>query len=292
MWPVPFPIPRRPPLDATTGTEWGDPVRPPCGLLRPRAPHGRRPTSRRPATVVGASSPNGPASTAAPTVSQVLPISEGIKLFKCIGRGQFGEVFLAEAPGGVNVAVKRIFRSLDDESSQRELQSLQLIRDMRHPFLLQTQAFWSLEDRLVIVMELAEGSLAEWNREARREGGAGIPVAELLPYFREAAEALDYLHSMNVLHRDIKPANLLRLKGHAKVADFGLARMMEARQMAATFCGTPLYMAPEIWRQKVSPQSDQYSLAASYTEMRTGRPLFPGPDYAEICRQHASAAPT
>ena len=243
-------------------------------------------------TVAGAPKPDAKLLSPRPSSSQVLPISEGIKLFKCIGRGQFGEVFLGEAPGGVNVAVKRIFRSLDDESSQRELQSLQLIRELRHPYLLQTQAFWSLEDRLVIVMELAEGSLAEWDREVRRKTGAGIPVAELLPYFREAAEALDYLHSVHVLHRDVKPANLLRLKGHAKVADFGLARMMEAQQLAAaTFCGTPLYMAPEVWKQKIHAQSDQYSLAATYVEMRTGRPLFPGPDYGEISRQHASVLP-
>jgi len=218
----------------------------------------------------------------------VLPVNEGFKLFRRLGRGQFGEVFLAEAPGGVNVAVKRIFRSLDDESSQRELQSLQLIRELRHPFLLQTQAFWSLEDRLVIVMELADGSLAEWNDEVK----TGIPVAELLTYFREATEALDYLHAMNVIHRDVKPANLLRLKGHAKVADFGLARMMESQQLVtATLCGTPRYMAPETWKKMVCPQSDQYSLAAAYAEMRTGRPLFPGGDFMEMCLQHTSAAP-
>jgi hypothetical protein len=224
-------------------------------------------------------------------LAQVLPVSEGFKLFKRIGRGQYGEVFLAEAPGGVNVAVKRVFRSLDDESSQRELQSLELIRELRHPFLLQTQAFWSLEDRLVIVMELADGSLAEWNREVRKAGAEGIPLEDLLRYFREAAEALDYLHSMNVLHRDVKPANLLRLKGHAKVADFGLARMMENQQASATFCGTPLYMAPEVWKKQVCAASDQYSLAAAYAEVRTGRPIFAGTDYVQICLQHASGKP-
>src|SRR5262249_52612911 len=148
---------------------------------------------------------------------------------------------LAQAPGGVNVAVKRIFRPLDDESSQRELQSLELIRELRHPFLLQTQAYWSLEDRLVIVMELADDSLADWNRQERKLTGSGISSSELLGYFGEAAEALDYLHSMNVIHRDVKPANLLRLKGHAKVADFGLARLMDKQLASATFCGTPLY---------------------------------------------------
>jgi hypothetical protein len=244
-----------------------------------------------PHTVAGAPLPTSTSSLAPSVVSQVLPVSEGFKLFKRIGRGAFGEVFLAEAPGGVNVAVKRIFRPLDDESSQRELQSLQLIRELRHPFLLQTQAFWSLEDRLVIVMELADDSLADWNREVRQVSEEGIPVAELLAYFREAAEALDYLHRMNVLHRDVKPANLLRLKGHAKVADFGLARMMEAKLASATFCGTPLYMAPEVWKKTVCAQSDQYSLAIAYAELRTGRQIFSGADFVEVCLQHTSGKP-
>jgi hypothetical protein len=247
--------------------------------------------SSMPHTVAGAPLPTGAASMSALAVSQVLPVSEGFKLFKRIGKGAFGEVFLAEAPGGVNVAVKRIFRPLDDESSQRELQSLQLIRELRHPYLLQTQAFWSLEDRLVIVMELADDSLADWNREVRQVNEEGIPVPELLAYFREAAEALDYLHRMNVLHRDVKPANLLRLKGHAKVADFGLARMMEAKLEAATFCGTPLYMAPEVWKKTVCPQSDQYSLAIAYAELRTGRQIFSGADFVEVCTKHTSGKP-
>ncbi len=241
-------------------------------------------------TVAGAPLPTD-ASSFTPAAAQVLPVSEGFKLFKRIGRGAFGEVFLAEAPGGVNVAVKRIFRPLDDESSQRELQSLQLIRELRHPYLLQTQAFWSLEDRLVIVMELADDSLADWNEAVRKAGGEGVPAAELIAYFLEAAEALDYLHRMNVLHRDVKPANLLRLKGHAKVADFGLARMMEAKTETASFCGTPLYMAPEVWNKTVCAQSDQYSLAIAYAEVRLGRPVFSGADFAEVCEQHLTGTP-
>jgi Protein kinase domain/Sulfatase-modifying factor enzyme 1 len=264
--------------------------------LSPSVHHGSAPSTAAAVgsiqqTFAGAPLPNNDSSMSSLAVAQVLPVSEGFKLFKRIGRGAFGEVFLAEAPGGVNVAVKRIFRPLDDESSQRELQSLQLIRELRHPYLLQTQAFWSLEDRLVIVMELADDSLADWNQQVRTATGEGVPVAELLAYFGEAAEALDYLHRMNVLHRDVKPANLLRLKGHAKVADFGLARMMEAKLEASTFCGTPLYMAPEVWKKKLCPQSDQYSLAITYAELRMGRQVFSGADFMEVCRKHTSDKP-
>src|ERR1700733_4971589 len=153
---------------------------------------------------------------------------------------------------------------MSDEASQREIQALELIRTLRHPFLLQTQRYWALSDRVVMVMELADDSLDDWYRRCQAEGKRGLPGPELIAYLREAAEALDYMHSKGVLHRDIKPGNLLRLSGHAKVADFGLARLQESRLMSATFCGTPVYMSPEMWQGKISVHSDQYSLAASY----------------------------
>src|SRR5262249_27749623 len=163
-------------------------------------------------------------------------------------------------------------RSLDHEASQREVKALEVIRNLTHPFLLQTHQYFPLDDHLYIVMELADGSLAERFKECKGRGLMGIPVEELLTYFTEAAEALDYLHSRLVSPRDVKPQNLLMLKGHAKVADFGLAREQQATLTAASMvCGTPLYMAPEVWRSQVSLQSDQYSLAATYAEMRLGR---------------------
>src|SRR5262249_27188312 len=150
---------------------------------------------------------------------------------------------------------------MDDEASQRELKGLQLLRELNHPYLLQMHQFLVIDGRLHIVMELADGSLQEWFQQSRAAGQPGIPAEALLNFFREAAEALDYLHGQNVLHRDIKPQNLLMLKGHAKVADFGLAREQEASIIAGTICGTPLFMAPEVWEGKVSERSDQYSLA-------------------------------
>ena len=139
------------------------------------------------------------------------------------------------------------------------------------------------------MMELADDSLADWNQEVRKASGEGVPAAELIAYFREAAEGLDYLHRMNVLHRDVKPANLLRLKGHAKVADFGLARMMEAKTETAAFVGRR-----STWRRrsgtKRSAQSDQYSLAIAYAESRTGRPVFSGPTSAR-CASSTDGVP-
>jgi serine/threonine protein kinase len=234
------------------------------------------------------------------TTSGPVPSSQGLVLsgglgyqkLERLGRGEFGEVWRALAPGGVEVAIKIILRTLDHEASQRELKVLEKIRQLRHPFLLQTHQYQAERDHLVIVLELADGSLSDRFKECKARGLDGIPVEELVTYFTQAAEALDFLHSQHVAHRDIKPQNLLRLRGYAKVADFGLARSQDQTvDDASVMCGTPHYMAPEMWRQQVSVHSDQYSLAATYVEMRLGRRLFPGKTPYEVAEHHLKSDP-
>jgi serine/threonine protein kinase len=211
----------------------------------------------------------------------------GYKKIRRLGSGSFGEVWLGQAPGGVKVAIKVIFRALEDEETHRELKALELIRGLHHPFLLQTQAYWIEDNRLYIVMELAEGTLRDRAKKCKDAGLPGIPLPELLKYFQQAAEALDYLHQHAVLHRNVSPDNILLVAGNAKLADFGLARLKERDQsFATTSTGTPAYMAPEVWRGRFGPHSDQYSLAAAFVALCLDRPLFPGKDML----QHMAAA--
>ncbi len=248
--------------------------------LAPADKHGKTPQDREEPSPVHPEQPP-PAPPERPAVEGVWNVhaastyAVSYNLIERIGVGTFGEVWRAEAPGGVEVAVKVIFRPVTDDEVKRELESLDLIKCLRHPYLLRTHAYFIADDRLRIAMELADSCLSDRLRECQKAGQSGIPLDELLGYFLETAEALDYLHGERVLHRDVKPDNILLLKGHAKVADFGLARLLQQNRqsVSASGAGTPPYMAPEVWHSRVNPASDQYSLALSYIELRLGRRL-------------------
>jgi serine/threonine protein kinase len=170
------------------------------------------------------------------------------------------------------------------------LQSLELIKKLRHPFLLATHQYWLTGDRLFIVMELADGTLRDRLRECVKANLPGIPLEEMLSYLDQAARALDFLHSRDVLHRDIKPENILLLEGYVKVGDFGLARGVVEAQQSVTGAGTPRYMAPEVWRGQACQQSDQYSLALTYLDLLGIWP-FGGQNMADVLMAHLYSEP-
>lgn len=224
--------------------------------------------------------------------SSYIQTEGGYELKERLGSGQFGEVWSAEAPGGVDVAVKIISFPANHKTTQLELQSLEVMKKLRHPFLLQVQAYWLHDDQLHIVMERGDETLQDLAARYSSRGEE-VPVQTLLEHLREACEAVDFLHSENVLHRDIKPANILLVSGHIKVADFGIARVFGERNISvtATTMGTPLYMAPEVWRGRASSQSDLYSLAMTYAELRMGRPPYSGKSLAAVMTDHLEHSP-
>ncbi len=217
----------------------------------------------------------------------------GYRMVKRLGGGNYGDVWLSHAPGDVPVAVKVIHRHLEDAEAQRELRALEAMRELRHPYLLATHACWTEGGRLHIAMELADRTLRQRLNECLEGGQGGIPITELFRYFWEAADALDFLHSRHVLHRDIKPDNMLLVSGHLKLADFGLARLLEAGETVegSMVAGTASYMAPEVWAGKVSERSDLYSLAVSYVELRLGRRPYGGNTIADLMNQHRDGCP-
>jgi serine/threonine protein kinase len=217
----------------------------------------------------------------------------GYVAIECIGTGGYGEVWKVRAPGGVEKAVKTLHGYHNEELTSRELKALERIKDVRHPFILSLDRFEIHEGRLVVVMELADMSLEQCFQLHRVEQRDGIPRDELISYMRDAAEALDYMQQHHYLqHLDIKPENLLLLGKHIKVADFGLVKEVAGHTLNSMVGGmTPTYAAPEIFDNRPSPHTDQYSLAIVFQEMLTGVLPFPGRTAAQLVAQHTQGKP-
>ncbi|MEM9643552.1 MAG: protein kinase [Planctomycetota bacterium] len=216
----------------------------------------------------------------------------GYTLEEKIGQGGFGEVWRADAPGGIKKAVKFVFGATDQSRGSRELKSLERIKGVHHPFLLTLERFGIVDDQLVIVTELADGSLEDIYDRHRKRGSCGIPRQALLAYLHDAADALDYLHSNYQLqHLDIKPGNLLLVGGHVKVGDFGLLKDLREADCSVVGGLTPIYAPPEVFDGRPTLQSDQYSMAVMYQELLTGTRPFSGRTIAQLATQHVHSAP-
>ncbi len=220
----------------------------------------------------------------------------GYRLIERLGRGGFGEVWKAEAPGGLLKAIKFVTGDLDSTDdaglAEQELKSLARVKTIRHPFILSLERFDVIEGQLLIVMELADRNLWDRFRECRTQGLTGIPKDELLGYMREAAEALDLMNGQyNLQHLDIKPQNLFLVYNHVKVADFGLVKDFEGKRGTITGGVTPVYAAPETFDGWASRNSDQYSLAIVYQELLTGQRPFNGTLARQLVLQHLQAPP-
>ncbi len=134
---------------------------------------------------------------------------------------------------------------------------------------------------LIIAMGLGDRDLSVRLRECQQQGLNGIPRDELLRYLDDAARALDFLNApqhdlgegpVGIQHCDVKPFNLVLVGNAVQVCDFGLARMVGDVRATNTTAGTVAYVAPEcLTAHEPSPTTDQYSLAITYYELRTGQ---------------------
>jgi serine/threonine protein kinase len=223
------------------------------------------------------------------TTAEIIP---GYTIRERIGAGGYGEVWKADAPGGLVKAVKFVYGCLDGERATRELKALSRIKEVRHPFLLSLERIEVIDGQLVIVTELADASLMNRFEQCVAAGGPGIPREELLVYMSDAADALDFMRqSFSLQHLDIKPENLLILSGRVKVADFGLVKDVQDTTVSLVGGLTPVYAAPEVFAGRPSLHSDQYSLAIVYQELLTGVLPYSGRNHAQLVTQHQRSIP-
>ena len=201
-----------------------------------------------------------------------------------LGRGAMGVVYRARDPK-INrvVAVKTV--SLAGQPPEEE-------REYRERFVREAEAAGRLSHPGIvtifdvgeepntrspyIVMEFVGGQTLD---EFLSDNNHKLPVDKALQLTLELAEALDCAHGQGVVHRDLKPANiLLTPDGHAKIADFGIAKLNLANQtLAGRALGTPAYMSPEqLNGDPVDGRSDLFSLGVVLYTILTGYRPFQG----------------
>ncbi len=213
-----------------------------------------------------------------------------------IGAGGMALVYRAhDLKHGRDVAVKVLRPELAHAvGGDRFLREIATTATLRHPHILPLYDSGNADGALYYVMPLVEGeSLRDrLDREGR------LPIAEALRIATEVADALGYAHERGIAHRDIKPENILLERGHAVVADFGIARAVastgsERLTETGFSVGTPRYMSPEqaVGEQNLDGRSDLYSLGCVLYEMLAGQPPFTGASAVIITQQHVIATP-
>lgn len=213
-----------------------------------------------------------------------------------LGRGAMGVVYEAEDESlQRKLAIKTMLLSDDgQERAQQEArfrQEAKAAAGLNHPNIVTIYELGREGDWLYIAMELVMGV------ELRELMGQGrLPLRTAVQLAAQIASGLAAAHARGIVHRDVKPSNIMVLSNnHAKIMDFGIARMQvsDVKTQTGLMMGSPKYMAPEqVEGQLVDHRSDIFSLGSVLYEMVAGVPPFQGSDIAPLLFDIVRAAPT
>jgi len=214
-----------------------------------------------------------------------------------IGRGGMAVVYLAQdLRHDRRVAIKVLLPELTATlGGERFLQEIKTVAGLQHPHILPLYDSGEAGGLLYYVMPYAEGE----SLRHRLDRAGQMAVDESVRIAIEVADGLDYAHRQGIVHRDIKPANILLAEGHATIADFGLARAIEAARSdrvtsTGLGVGTPLYASPEqaTDQETLDGRTDIYSLGCVVYEMLAGEPPITGATPKMIQARRLSETPT
>ena len=221
-------------------------------------------------------------------------LREKYRVEKEIGAGGMATVFRAEdLKHHRSVAIKVLRPELAASlGTERFLREIELAARLQHPHILPLYDSGSEGGFLYYVMPFVEGESLR-DRLSRERS---LPLEPTVQLIREVASALAYAHGHGVIHRDIKPENIMLSGGHAVVADFGIARAVDAASGGERLTGlglsigTPAYMSPEqaTASDEVGPPSDVYSLGCVLYESLSGQPAFSGPSIQSVITKSIS----
>lgn len=221
-------------------------------------------------------------------------LDQRYELEELIGGGGMADVYKArDCLLNRPVAVKILHEEFkqDKEFVDKFQREAQAAARLSHPNIVNIYDVGVADGDHYIVMEYVPGRTLK--DRIRQEGH--LSVSESLRVAREIAEALAHAHANNLVHCDIKPHNILMMAdGHAKVADFGIARAVTESTMtySGNVIGSVHYFSPEQAKgTMITPKSDVYSLGVVLYEMLTGKLPFTGDNPVSIAVKHLQEEP-
>ncbi|XP_037100463.1 tyrosine-protein kinase Blk isoform X1 [Syngnathus acus] len=207
-----------------------------------------------------------------------------LKLVKKLGAGQFGEVWMGYYKDTLKVAVKTLKEGTMEPGAF--LQEANLMKQLQHERLVRLHAVVTREPILIITEFMSNGCLLDF---LKTDEGKRLRLNKLIDMSAQIAEGMAYIESKNSIHRDLRAANILVNETlHCKIADFGLARLVESVYTAQEGAKFPIkWTAPEAVNYGTfSIKSDVWSFGILLTEMVTyGRIPYPGMTNPEVVRK-------
>lgn len=226
----------------------------------------------------------GPPSKAADSSLRPHPPVPDHVLLRCIGKGAYGDVWLARDAIGTYHAVKILYRGRFPNAApfEREFKGIQRFTPISrsHPGFVHVLHVGRNDGRgyFYYIMELGDDlesgqqinprTYAPKNLATVLDRHISLPVADCVGIVLQLAAALEHLHQQRLIHRDIKPANIIFVNGRPKLADIGLVTDMESEQQDVSYIGTKGYIPPE---GPGTAAADVFSLGKVLYEMCMGR---------------------
>lgn len=211
---------------------------------------------------------------------------DGYSIKRGIGRGAYGEVYYAVSDGGKDVALKLI-----QQHVEVELRGVRECLNLEHPNLVRLYDVQQTpEGESWVVMEYCDGESLE---EAIAAHPNGMPIDEVLQWFRGICAGIGFLHEHGIVHRDLKPSHIFRENGVVKICDYGLAKFISVSRRSGNTdgVGTVYYSAPEMAKGRYGKELDLYSMGVMLYEALSGDVPFDGETAAEILMKHLFEKP-